>query len=86
MASEQDCGDEIERELRDVISLAFGRYNGMVTKFIVLVEAFGVASDGVDSGVGLWKFTSEGLHAWDTQGMLAHALTLMEAQVLKSDE
>ena len=79
--SEQGPGQQIEDILRDTIAEAFNERGGVVIKWIALIEAFGT---GGEDGVALWKFTSDGLHAWDTQGMLAHATTLMEAQIFGS--
>lgn len=48
---------------------------GLVTKWIALIETL----DG-EGAPGLWTATSDGLSAWDTEGMLGHALTLQRCQ------
>ncbi len=69
-ALEQDVGEAISRILNI-------REGGFVIKWLALVET----SDR-DGRRGLWTLSSPEVLAWDTVGMLTHALHLQQAQVL----
>lgn len=74
-------GEAIEREIGHAISDVLSRHeNGFVTKWIALVETV----DG-DGQRGLWTATSDDLKAWDTCGLLTHALHLQQAQVITGE-
>lgn len=66
----------LEEDLNHAIAEVLARHEtSMVTRWIALVETID------DSGAtGLWTMTSEGIKAWDTVGMLGHALDIQRAQ------
>ncbi len=75
-------GEEIQAEvgkaIADVLST---RGNEFTTRWVALVEA--VDADGKR---GLWTMTSDDLMAWDTCGLLTHALHLQQAQTARETE
>ena len=77
--SEQEIRAQIEAELGDVISRAFAARGGMAIKWLCLAEAFGTEGKGE---VALWNFTSGKLSAWDTKGMLGHAMDFEQAETI----
>lgn len=68
-------GPELERALSDSLGDLFSGQKSMVTKWVSLIEI--IEEDGERA---LWTFTSEGLKAWDTVGLLRHALDIQAAQ------
>lgn len=78
MAGDEDLGPILEGAVGAAIDAAVGEHErGFVTKWVALVET--VAPDGTR---GLWTMTSDDLKAWDTVGLLQHALHLQQAQTL----
>jgi hypothetical protein len=72
-----ELGAAIERALNDAIAGVFAQHEqSMVTKWVMLAETMDGAGER-----GLWPMTSDGVQAWDTVGMLSHALHLQQAQV-----
>lgn len=72
----------IERDLNDAIAGVLARHErSVVLRWVALVET-------MDEGGsrGLWTLTSEGLKAWDTVGLLGHALHIQQAQTLNGEE
>lgn len=65
---EQDIG----KAIADILAKHEG---GFVTKWIALIE---IVDD--QGELGLWTTTSEGLMAWDTCGLLTHALHMQQRQ------
>lgn len=66
----------LEEDLNNSIAEVIQRHEegGLVTRWVALIETI-----GTDGKAGLWTTTSDGLKAWDTEGMLGHALTLQRA-------
>ena len=72
---------DVEQELADAIADVLARHDrSLTTKFVALVEVI----DG-DGERGLWTFTHEGATAWDTKGMLLHALDMELAGTIAAD-
>lgn len=69
----------MERDLTDAIAQVITKHEdgGLVTKWVALIET-------IDKGgvAGLWTATSDGVKAWDTVGMLGHAMNLQQAQTI----
>lgn len=84
MTGDPGPGPAIEAELNDHIAITFADHGGLVTKWVAIIEAIGTAPDTDAVGPGtdteLWTLTSDGLKAWDTEGMLSHALTKLRTQ------
>lgn len=81
-AMNDDPGDAIQDDLGAAIDRAVTDHeHGLVTRWVALVES--VAPDGTR---GLWTMTSRDVMAWDTVGILQHALHLQLAQTLRGDE
>lgn len=77
-----DLGERLEQAIGDAIDSSVGEHEGgLVTKWVALVE-----SVGPDGDRGLWTMTSAGVMAWDTVGLLQHALHLQQRQTLLPDE
>lgn len=69
-------GEAIEREIGKAIADVLARHEGgFVTRWLAVVEVI----DG-DGDRGLWTTTSEDLTAWDTCGLLTHALHMQLRQ------
>lgn len=69
-------GELIENAVGEAIENAVGQHErGMALKWITLVESI-----DTDGDRGLWTMTSADIKAWDTVGMLQHALHLQQAQ------
>jgi hypothetical protein len=82
VADSEPLGVVLERAIGDAIDAAVGQHEGgLVTKWIALVES--VNSEGTR---GLWTMTSDGVMAWDTVGMLQHALHLQFAQTVHATD
>jgi hypothetical protein len=79
MSDEPDAlGDKIETELGAAIAEVLSRNEtSMVIKWTALIETM----DG-DGERGLWTFASDNNKAWDTVGMLQHALHIQHSQTL----
>jgi hypothetical protein len=74
----ETAGAAIEAALGEAISGVLAQHEtSMVLKWIALVETM----DG-DGDRGLWTFTGDGVKAWDTVGMLQHALHIQQSQTL----
>lgn len=69
----------MEEDLNHAIADVIRRHEdgGLVTRWVCLIET--IDSQGT---AGLWTATSDGLKAWDTVGMLGHALDLQRAQTI----
>lgn len=69
----------LEEDLNHAIAEVIQRHEqgALVTRWVALIET--IDSDGHP---GLWTTTSDGLKAWDTVGMLGHAMDLQRAQTL----
>lgn len=69
----------LEEDLNHAIAEVIQRHeNGaLVTRWVALIETI-----DHDGQAGLWTTTSDGLKAWDTVGMVGHALDLQRAQTL----
>lgn len=67
----------IRRELSDAVAGVLQRHGEMLTKWIVLAEGIGAE----DNERGLWMATAEGATAWDSLGMLMHAIQREQASV-----
>lgn len=79
---ERPLGQIIEQAIGDAIDSAVGQHEGgFVTKWVALVESVGPAGNR-----GLWTMTSDEVTAWDTVGLLQHALHMQQAQTLCADE
>ncbi len=75
-------GEAIEREIGKAIADVLARHEGgFVTKWLALVETV----DGLGQR-GLWTATSDDLKAWDTCGLLTHALHLQQSQAASGGE
>jgi hypothetical protein len=75
----EPLGVILEQAIGNAIDAAVGQHEGgLVTKWIALVES--VNGEGVR---GLWTMTSDGLMAWDTAGLLQHALHLQLKQTIQ---
>jgi hypothetical protein len=73
-----DLGQVLQEAIGAAIDAAVGQHEqGFVTKWVGLVES--VAPDGTR---GLWTLTSDEVKAWDTVGLLQHALHIQQAQTL----
>lgn len=69
--------NKIEAELGDAISQVLSRHEkSMVLKWSALVETMDQTGER-----GLWTLTSDNCQAWDTVGMLQHALHLQQLQL-----
>ncbi|MEV7267075.1 hypothetical protein AB0N38_26285 [Micromonospora aurantiaca] len=78
MADPDEAGPAIERDLADAIATVLAKHEkSMVTKWVALVESM-----DADGERGLWTFTSDGVMAWDTVGLLQHGLHIQHAQTL----
>lgn len=74
--------DLLQQEIAGAISTVLARHErSMVGRWVALIETI-----DVDGRVGLWSFTSDGLTAWDTVGLLGHAMHLQQAQTLRQPE
>lgn len=69
----------MEEDLNHAIAGVIQRHEegGLVTRWVCLVET--IDNTG---RAGLWTMTSDGLKAWDTVGMLGHAMDLQRAQTI----
>jgi hypothetical protein len=73
-----DVGERIEAALGEAIARVLNQHEtSMVIKWTALIETM----DG-DGERGLWTFASDNNRAWDTVGMLQHALHLQQSQAL----
>jgi hypothetical protein len=80
--SGEELGDAMSATLGDAVASAVEQHeHGMVVKWICLVET--IDAQGTR---GLWPLTSEGVMAWDTKGMLLHALDLIQGQTIHPPE
>ena len=71
-------GLAIQRDLEEAIGAVLSRHEGsLVTKWVALIET--MDQGGVR---GIWPLTSDGLKAWDTKGLLLHALDMEQGQTL----
>lgn len=71
-------GPSIQQELGDAIAGVLARHErSMVGHWVALVET--IDEHGKR---GLWTFTSEDAKAWDTVGLLGHAMHLQQAQTV----
>jgi hypothetical protein len=70
MAAQREIGNAISEVLHK-------REDSMANRWVVLVET--IRADGER---GLWTFTNEDASAWDTTGMLTHALNMEAAKVI----
>lgn len=74
---EDDLGAQLEKELNEAVGAVFARHeHSMVTKWVALVETI-----DADGERGVWPMTSEGVKAWDTNGLLLHGLFMQQAQI-----
>lgn len=72
--------DEMEREMTAALGAVLGKYEpGMVSQWVVLCEV--LAPDG--SRV-LWMITDDDQMAWDTKGLLAHAVDVQRAKTYRA--
>ncbi len=73
-----EAGRQIEAELGEAFGKIIGKHETcMVLKWTALVETMD------DKGErGLWTLTSPDVKAWDTVGMLQHALHIQQSQTL----
>ncbi len=77
-----ELGPALEQAIGDAIDRAVGEHEkGLVTKWVALVE-----SVNPDGERGLWTMTSADVKAWDTVGLLQHALHIQLSQTLRGDE
>lgn len=69
----------MEEDLAHAIAEVIQKHEagGLVTRWVCLIETI-----GTEGTAGLWTATSDGLKAWDTVGMLGHALDLQRAQTI----
>jgi hypothetical protein len=69
----------METDLNNAIAEVISKHEerGLVTKWIALIETL-----DAEGARGMWTATSDGLTAWDTDGMLHHALNLQKAETL----
>lgn len=75
---DDDLAATLERAIGAAINAAVGQHErGFTTKWVALVES--ISPDGER---GLWTLTSDDVMAWDTVGLLQHALHLQFAQTL----
>ena len=82
MSDDDDLTGQIQRAIGDAISSILAQYErGFVIKWLTLVE-----SSDAEGKRGLWALTSDDVMAWDTVGMLQHALHLELAQTIRGDE
>lgn len=73
-----DLPQILETAIGDAIQSTVAEHEGgFVTKWVALVE-----SVGPDGQRGLWTLTSNEVMAWDTVGLLQHALHVQQAQTL----
>jgi hypothetical protein len=70
-------GVEVERLIGEAIERVLGEHGEYAAKWVAIVETVGTA----DGERGLWAFTSENLKAWDTLGLLGHALERQRANI-----
>lgn len=71
--------DEISRALEPKIAEVLAKHEvSMVTRWLALIET--VEADGVR---GIWALTADGMTAWDSKGMLTHALDIERAATLR---
>jgi hypothetical protein len=75
-------GDPLAEEMSAALapaidSIVGGGEGAMVTKWVALVETVDVSGDR-----GMWTLTSEPIKAWDTVGMLQHALYVQQVHVM----
>lgn len=76
----EDVYRRIEADVGDALATAVQTHeHGLVTRWICLIESI-----GPDGTRGLWKLTSDGVMAWDTVGILQHALHLQIARTLRA--
>lgn len=69
----------MEEDLNHAIAEVIQKHeaNGFVTRWVCLIES--IDTDGT---AGLWTAVSDGLKAWDTVGMLGHAMDLQRAKTI----
>lgn len=71
-------GPAIQRDLADAFAGVLARHErSMVGHWVALVET--IDEHGKR---GLWTFTSDDVKAWDTVGLLGHAMHLQQAETL----
>jgi hypothetical protein len=71
-----ELGEAIEKAIENAVNVAVGQHEGgFVTKWLALIES--VSPEGER---GLWTLSSDDLMAWDTKGMLHHALDLVDGR------
>ncbi len=71
-------GEAIASEIGGAIADVLARHEGgFVTRWVALVEAVNGAGER-----GLWTTTSDDMTAWDTCGLLTHALHMQQAQTI----
>lgn len=76
MAEPHEVGRAIELELGDAIGTTVAKHEGgMVTKWVAIVETLGPEGDR-----GIWTMASDGVMAWDSVGLLQHALDIHRAE------
>lgn len=77
-----DKGEQIEQALGSAIAEVMNNLGGgFVVKWISLIE---IIND--DGHRGLWTTTSDGLTAWDTCGLLTHALHMQQSATLEGKD
>lgn len=75
-----DLGPVLEQAIGAAVEAQVSQHErGFVTKWVALVE-----SVNADGERGLWTMTSDDVKAWDTCGLLVHALHLQQAQTLNA--
>lgn len=73
-----EVGPQIEAELGEALGKIIGKHETcMVLKWTALVETMDEKGER-----GLWTLTSPDVKAWDTVGMLQHALHLQQSQTV----
>jgi hypothetical protein len=76
MGGEQPDAANLETDLADAIAAVLANHEtSMVTKWVALIEVI-----DSDCERGLWTATSSDAKAWDTIGLLQHAVDIQRAQ------
>ena len=78
MSDEDSLRDALEAAIGQAIDAAVAQHEGgFVTKWVALIESVDNSGER-----GLWTFTSDEVKAWDTVGLLQHALHIQQNQTL----
>ena len=75
-------GELIEREIEQAISTVLATHEGsFMLNWVAIIE-----TADPDGSRGMWCFTNEQAKAWNTTGLLTHALHLQQAQLMRDED